>query len=84
MAAEPQGKCCDAQVGDNAFLLKVEEAKLFYQVSDKKFGAWTDETNAGCCMRNLYSLSNTFKEDEGVPYKSFIQHVNNQEKSCFI
>eukprot|EP00957_Ditylum_brightwellii_P133015 10142265-Ditylum_brightwellii.AAC.2 len=84
MTNEPPGKFHDCQAHDNAFLLKVEEAKLFAEVSDEEFGAWVDEVNAGFCLRNLYSFSNTFKEDEDVPCKSLIQHVNNQEKSCFV
>eukprot|EP00957_Ditylum_brightwellii_P211651 15366424-Ditylum_brightwellii.AAC.1 len=61
-------------VHDNDFHLKVEEAKLFAQVSNKELGAWIDEVNTGFHMRHLYSLSNTFKEDEDASCKSFIQH----------
>eukprot|EP00957_Ditylum_brightwellii_P121474 9264129-Ditylum_brightwellii.AAC.1 len=72
MTNEPQGKFCDSKAYDNAFLLKVEEAKLFAQVSGEEFGAWIDEVNTGFRARNLYALSNTLQEDEDAPCKSFV------------
>eukprot|EP00957_Ditylum_brightwellii_P082622 6281939-Ditylum_brightwellii.AAC.1 len=83
MTNEPQGKFCDSKVHDNALLLKVEEAKLIVQVSDKEFRACIDEVNARFRVRHFYSLSNTLQEDDDVPCKLFVQHVNNQEKIMF-
>eukprot|EP00957_Ditylum_brightwellii_P039696 3003424-Ditylum_brightwellii.AAC.1 len=80
MTNEPEGKCCNSQFHDNDFLLKEEEAKWYAGVSDKEFGTWIDEVDADFYTQNVYALSNTFYEDEDVPGKLFIHHVNKQEK----
>eukprot|EP00957_Ditylum_brightwellii_P071666 5447996-Ditylum_brightwellii.AAC.1 len=67
MSNEPEGKYRDGKLYETTFILKVEEAKQYTEVSEEEFGTWIDDVDAGFCMRNVHSLANTFNDNQDVP-----------------